>query len=174
MNITFTRLSLPTPQIAAAFNKWENDPFLIPFLRPNPTRAALQKRDTVTPEALERRLQHGEIYLIYNGDELIGEINYQADPKHLYKKEPGTAWIGIAIGEESARGQGVGRLALTYLEGQIVAQGFQRIELGVFEFNTNAIKLYQRMGYKEIGRIQDYTYWQDRLWQDIRMEKYLK
>ena len=37
----------------------------------------------------------------------------------------------------------------------------------------NAIKLYQKAGYTEIGRIKDFVYWQGRLWQDIRMEKYL-
>lgn len=101
-------------------------------------------------------------------------MNYQVDPKHLYKKEVGTAWVGLNIGNESARGKGIGTLAMKYLEEQIRAQGFQRIELGVFEFNTNAIKLYQKLGYQEIGRIKNFTNWQGRLWQDIRMEKYLK
>lgn len=49
----------------------------------------------------------------------------------------------------------------------------QRIELGVFEFNTNALKLYQKLGYKEINRTEDFTYWNGKMWHDIRMEKYL-
>ena len=48
---------------------------------------------------------------------------------------------------------------LEYLENEIKLQGLSRIELGVFEFNTNAIKLYQKAGYKEIGRIPDFTFW---------------
>jgi len=88
----------------------------------------------------------------------------------LYEKETDTAWIAIIIGEQDARGRGIGALALRYLEDQIKAQGLQRIELGVFDFNTNAIKLYQKSGYQEIGRINDFTFWQGRLWQDIRME----
>ena len=56
---------------------------------------------------------------------------------------------------------------------EIKEQGLHRIELGVFEFNTNAIKLYQRAGYKEIGRIPEFTYHQGRMWQDIRMEKFI-
>jgi len=47
-------------------------------------------------------------------------------------------------------------------------QGLKRIELGVFEFNTNAINLYQKLGYKDIARINNFT-----CGQDIRMEKYL-
>jgi RimJ/RimL family protein N-acetyltransferase len=100
-------------------------------------------------------------------------MDYQIDPPHLYRKETGTAWIGILIGEETARGKGIGYWALQYLEKEIKEQGWKRIELGVFEFNMNAIKLYQKLGYREIGRIHDFTFWQDRMWQDVRMEKYL-
>ena len=31
-----------------------------------------------------------------------------------------------------------------------------------------------KMGYKEIGRIDDFTYWDGKMWTDIRMEKILK
>jgi RimJ/RimL family protein N-acetyltransferase len=112
--------------------------------------------------------------LIYADGQLVGEMNFQIDPGHLFKKESGTAWIGIGIGDASARGKGVGTKAMQYLEKQIQVEGLKRIELGVFEFNTNAIKLYKNMGYQEIGRIDDFTCWQGRMWQDIRMEKYLK
>ena len=47
------------------------------------------------------------------------------------------------------------------------------MELGVFEFNTRALKLYQKLGYTEIARIDAFTYWEGKMWQDIRMEKYL-
>jgi RimJ/RimL family protein N-acetyltransferase len=100
-------------------------------------------------------------------------MDYQIDPNHLYKKEPGTAWIGIIIGEEPGRGRGIGFQAIKYMEEQIKAQGLKRIELGVFEFNTSAIKLYQRLGYKEIARIKEFTFWDGKMRQDIRMEKYI-
>ena len=100
-------------------------------------------------------------------------MDYQVDPRHLYKKEPGTAWIGIVIGEQAGRGRGIGVPAIQHLEEQIQRQGLKRIELGVFEFNTNAIRLYQKLGYREIARIKDFTYWDGKMWQDIRMEKYV-
>lgn len=62
---------------------------------------------------------------------------------------------------------------MQYLEEQIKRHGLKRIELGVFEFNINVRKLYQKLAYLEIGRIDNFTYWQDRMWQDIRMEKYI-
>ena len=173
MDIQFKNLTEPTPEVAEHLSKWENDPALIPLIRPNPNKEALLHRETVTVSDLEQRLEHNSIYLIYLDGQLIGEMNYQVDPGHLYKKEPGTAWIGIEIGEEIGRGKGIGSLALQYLEEEIKRQGLKRIELGVFEFNTNAIKLYQNMGYKEIARIDGFTYWEDKMWQDIRMEKYV-
>lgn len=173
MNIQFEKLTDPTIEIVEHLNKWENDPDLIPFIRPNNTRDDLEKRELLTIEDLKRRLEHNHTYLIYLDDQLIGEMDYQIDPKVLYKKESGTAWIGILIGEEVGRGQGIGYLAMKHLEQEVKLQGLRRIELGVFEFNKNAIKLYKKLGYKEIVRINDFTYWQDKLWQDIRMEKYI-
>ncbi|MBT3189064.1 MAG: GNAT family N-acetyltransferase [Anaerolineae bacterium] len=174
MNITFTELLPPTSEIAATMNRWGNDPELIPFIRPNFTKEALEAREAITVVSLLKRLKYNQIYLIYINGELVGEISYQIDPEQLYLKELSSAWIGINIGEASARGKGIGTQAMEYLEDQIKARGLSRIELGVFEFNTNAIKLYKKMGYQEIGRIEKFTYWQGKMWTDIRMEKRLK
>ena len=173
MDIHFTKLTEPSSEIAEAFSRWENDASLIPFARPNRNKEDLEKRQTVNVDDLVQRLEHDQIYLIYLAAQLIGEMDFQIDPAHLFKKESGTAWIGISIGEESGRGKGIGYLAMQYLEEQIRLQGLKRIELGVFEFNTIAIKLYQKLGYVEIGRIKDFTYWNGQMWQDIRMEKYI-
>ena len=173
MNLEFKKLTEPTSEIVEFFDKWENDPALIPFIRPNKDREALELREPVSVKDLDQRLEHNHIYLIYLDGQLIGEMDYQIDPKHLYKKEPGTAWIGIMIGEENGRGKGIGVPAMQFLEEEIQEQGLKHIELGVFEFNTNALRLYQKLGYKEFARIDNFTYWQDRMWQDIRMEKYL-
>lgn len=173
MDITFKKLIEPDSEVLEYLNKWENDPALIPLIRPNRDKEALEMTEVLTVQDLEERLVHNHTFLIYLGDQLVGEMDYQIDPKHVFKKEPGTAWIGIIIGEEIARGKGIGHVALQYLEEELRKQGLRRIELGVFEFNASAIKLYQKAGYKEIGRVPDFTYWQDKMWQDIRMEKYI-
>ena len=173
LEIDFKKLTIPTPEVAASFSKWENDPMLIPLIRPNSNEENLLARKPVTVDDLLKRIQHDHTYLIYSRGELIGEMDYSIDPPHVYKQEKGTAWIGITIGEESGRGKGIGYQALQYLEQEIKVQGLKRMELGVFEFNTPAVKLYQKSGYKEIGRVADFTYWQGKMWQDIRMEKYL-
>lgn len=172
-DVHFTLLVEPSDEVVAAFTRWENDPLLVPFSRPNRSQEDLEKRHEVTLEAISQRLTYQRVYLISLGTQLVGEMSYQIDPEHLLKKVPGTAWLGITIGEALGRGRGVGRQALRYLEGEIIAQGLGRIELGVFEFNLPALALYTKLGYKEIGRVDEFTYWQDRMWQDIRMEKVL-
>jgi RimJ/RimL family protein N-acetyltransferase len=174
MDLQLKKLIEATDEIIDYLNRWENDPALIPLIRPNKDKASLETRETLTRADLEERLEHNQVYLIYLDGQLIGEMDYQIDPRHLYKKEPGTAWIGIIIGEAVGRGKGVGYLAIQYLEEQIRRQGLKRVELGVFEFNTNALRLYQNLGYQEIGRVPDFTLWQGKMWQDIRMEKYLQ
>jgi RimJ/RimL family protein N-acetyltransferase len=170
-DITFTPLIEPSDEIVATFTRWENDPLLIPLARPNRSQEDLERRHEVTLDAMRQRLTYQHVYLISLGARLIGEMSYQIDPEHLLKKVPGTAWVGITIGEAQGRGRGVGRQALHYLEREIVARGLSRIELGVFAFNLPALALYTKLGYREFGRVDDFTYWQGRMWQDIRMEK---
>ncbi|MGP4079400.1 GNAT family N-acetyltransferase [Pseudalkalibacillus sp. R45] len=174
MSIQFIELTEPTISLVDMLNRWENDSALIPLTRPNKNEEELAYRGNMTMEDLTKRLEHHHIYLIYYDDQLIGEMNYMIDPGHLFKRVPGTAWIGITIGDPNGRGKGVGYQAIKYLEEQIRQQDLERIELGVFEFNTHAHKLYQKLGYQKIGRIQDFTYWKDRMWADIRMEKILR
>ncbi|MCR8847486.1 GNAT family N-acetyltransferase [Rossellomorea sp. SC111] len=173
MNLQFTRLDQPDVEIANTLNKWDNHPDLIPYIRPNQSREDLQKQWNITVEELNQRMDSHHIYLIYFEGKLVGEMNFMVDPGHLYKKVRGTAWIGITIGDPVARGKGIGYKALRYLEMEIKKQGLTRIELGVFEFNSQAYKLYRQMGYQEIARIPDFTYWNDKMWSDIRMEKVL-
>lgn len=174
LDIRFAKLTEPTPEIATTLSKWENDPDLVPLIRPNPNKEALSNQEPVTVESLKRRIEHHDVYLIYLDDTLIGEMNYQVDPPYLYKKEAGTAWLGINIGEAAGRGKGIGLIAFQYLEEQIKQAGLKRVELGVFEFNEPAIRLYQKVGFKEIARIDAFTFWRDKMWQDIRMEKYIE
>jgi RimJ/RimL family protein N-acetyltransferase len=91
------------------------------------------------------------------------------DPDHLFKKEQGSAWIDINIGEKIGRHKGVGTHALQYLETQIKLHGLKRIELGVFEFNVPALKLYKKLDFIEIGRIDDFTFWNGQMWQEVAL-----
>ncbi|TKD72246.1 GNAT family N-acetyltransferase [Pseudalkalibacillus hwajinpoensis] len=173
MTIKFIKLTKPTSLFVEVLNRWENDTALMPLIRPNKNKEELERSETITLDGIQERLKYQELFQICLDDHLVGEINYMIDPPHLFKEEPGTAWIGITIGEPSARGKGIGRQAINFIEKQIKQQGLHRIELGVFEFNTKAYALYQKLGYKEIARLEEFTYYQGKMWSDIRMEKYL-
>ena len=174
MNISIKKLTTPDTETANKLNNWTNDPTLVHLIRPNRDLDALLTTVSVTVDTLNKQLSDHAIYLIYLDKQLVGEMNFQIDPEHIFNKKTGTAWIGIVIGEKTARGKGVGSQAMDYIEKQIRIQKLKRIELGVFEFNTHAINFYEDKGYKEIGRIYDFTYWKGKMWQDIRMEKYLE
>ncbi len=173
MKIHFSKIIEPETNMVTIMNRWDNDPALIPFIRPCKNKDELEQRRDMTLDELRNRLNTNQMYLIYIDDSLVGEMNYMIDPGHLYKKVTGTAWIGITIGEAESRGKGVGFKAIQFLEDEIKKQGLNRIELGVFEFNTQAYNLYKQLGYQEIGRIADFTYWNNKMWTDIRMEKVL-
>lgn len=173
MTIEFIPLTDPQPYHAKAFHKWENDAELVSLTRPHHTKEDLEKRHTVTVEDLRKRLENHQYFLIMVEGQLVGEMNYMVDPPHLLKKEEGSAWIGITIGEAVGRGRGIGAKAITFLEQEIQNRGLSRIELGVFEFNTRAHQLYSSLGYQEIGRLKEFTYWDGKKWADIRMEKRL-
>ncbi|UOQ44499.1 GNAT family N-acetyltransferase [Halobacillus salinarum] len=173
MELYFKALIEPAADVIEAFNRWENDEALLPLIHPYKDEAGLKQRSNISRDELIGRLEHQRVYLMYLDEQLIGEMNYMVDPDMLYKKETGTAWIGITIGEPDGRGKGFGFKAIEFLEEQIKRQGLKRIGLGVFEFNKQAISLYKKLGYKEIGYIEDFTFWKGKKWGDIRMEKYL-
>ena len=173
MDFEIRKITQPTPEIVTILNRWENDPILVPFIRPAESEEKLREEQEVTLENLKRRLDSHEEYLIYRENRMIGHMSVQIDPAHIAKKEKGTAWIGIYIGDHDIRGRGAGTFALTRLEDLLKKRQLHRIELGVFEFNTGAFRFYRKLGFTAFERIDDFTWWQGRMWQDIRMEKYL-
>ena len=173
MNIHFVELIESTPALLETLNRWGNDPALKPLAQPNESKEVLEQQNILTEEDIIYRLGYQHVFLMYSDDQLIGEMGYMVDPEHLMKKVPATAWLSITIGEPEFRGKGIGSIAFSYLEEQIKEHGLKRMELGVFEFNTPAIKLYEKLGYKEIGRIEHFTYFEGKMWADIRMEKYV-
>ena len=100
MKVEFTQLITSTVEIAQAFDKWDNDSALVPLIRPCQNQADLEVHIPVCVDTLTQRLKHCFTYLIYADEILVGAMTYQVDFDHLYKKEAGTAWIGIVIGED--------------------------------------------------------------------------
>ncbi len=83
----------------------------------------------------------------------------------------GAATFGIAIGEQSARGKGYGtettRLMLDYA---FTALGLHNVMLTVYEFNLGAMRVYEKAGFKEIGRRRKSRQMGGRFWDEIFMD----
>lgn len=173
MSISLVPLREASKEMVETFNRWNNDPAIVHFIRPVRSKEELEARQWMTVEDLAMRLQTHDIFLIYSNGALVGEVNVVYDAPHLYSKEDGSAWLGLVIGEATGRGKGVGTEALRLLEIILREKDTPRIELGVFGFNDSAHRLYTKLGYNEIVRIENFTYWNGQFWPDIRMEKRL-
>ncbi len=165
-----------TNEIIEKRNIWENDPKIRHFTTPNFKEEELHERtlETTYIESI-LRIEEANVYdyLVFDDDVLIGECNIMIDPRHLERKVEGTGWVGLLIGEKSGRGRGIGKEVMEFLEFECKRLGLIRIELGVFEFNKNAIKLYEKMGYKKFAELENFTYHDGQWHKDIRLEKLL-
>ena len=177
MNISLSPIQIASEKEVDAYLKWENDQELTHLIMPK--RSKDQGKYEPTKEStLEFFVKHPDrqemTYIIYDDETPIGNVNYYIDPSLLHRKINNTAWIGLTIGEKNYWGTGAAFEAMTLLEEIFVSKKIKRIELGVFEFNTRAIKFYEKLGYQKIGELKDFTYWNGRFWNEIRMDKFLR
>lgn len=141
-------LSPCRPGDAEKWADWFNDlAVTIPLGDEAYSPSTLEIEQESLDSALKRR-EHIFSIIDLESDELIGRcllfgIN-QIDRNAMF---------GIVIGEKTYWGKGYGQEATTL----ILDYGFNLLNLnsvmlGVFAFNTQAIKCYQKAGFKEIGR----------------------
>ena len=174
MDLTYKLLETPTEQELDLLQKWRNNPKIKYLTSVNKNQEELSQ---VIPqsriiEEYTKKVGSTKYLILLNG-QAIGEVNYQWNFKHLIKNQDKTAWVGIMIGQTSARRKGIGVQAMRFVEKQIVKAGGNRIELGVWEFNKPAHQLYLKIGYNEFARIPNFTFWNGQLWDNIQMEKTL-
>jgi RimJ/RimL family protein N-acetyltransferase len=85
-------------------------------------------------------------------DEIIGTVELREIDK---EKRVGRV-CRFLIGDDSARGKGVGTIALKeILKIGFVDLNFDKITLAVFDFNEGAIKCYQKTGFKKVKFIEN-------------------
>jgi RimJ/RimL family protein N-acetyltransferase len=128
-------------------------------------------RENVRQKVIEKSQKNYRQYIItYNGIP-IGEMSLEIGAEPIRTQKVKTAWVGIVIGEASARGQGLGYRILKKIETIALEMGAIRIELGVFEFNKRAIRLYSNAGYSMCKKELNSTWWKGKMWSSVRMEK---
>lgn len=116
----------------------------------------LWQRYDVTEVSFAKRLHDG---LAEGATIYVAERNAQA-VGFLWLVERGvfnrSGYIQLIGVHPDARGVGVGRMLIQFAEEKIFAQG-RDVFLLVSDFNTDAQRFYQRLGYRQVGKLDDYV-----------------
>lgn len=85
----------------------------------------------------------------------------------------GVADLSIYIGRNS-RGKGIGSILLTAIDEAAHENGFHKIVLFTFPFNESGQKLYQKLGYRQVGIFKNQGVLEGKFVDVMAMEKLLK
>jgi RimJ/RimL family protein N-acetyltransferase len=92
--------------------------------------------------------EHNYSIIDFETNKLIGNCGF-FDIDHVNQ----TAEIGIFIGDKKFRNKGYGAEALSLLiDYGLKALNFHNIMLRVYEYNKSAIRCYEKIGFKQIGK----------------------
>jgi GNAT superfamily N-acetyltransferase len=98
---------------------------------------------TPSPAEIEQRWNEGPVWSVVKDGSLVGTVAAVA-------KGDAFCIRSMAV-LPSARGQGIGKMLLADVESFARAGGFQRMLLSTTPFLDDAIRLYQRFGFKRTG-----------------------
>jgi GNAT superfamily N-acetyltransferase len=93
-----------------------------------------------TPAEIEQRWDEGPVWSVVKDGRLVGTVAAVAKGDALYLRS-----MAVVPG---ARGQGIGKMLLMEVESFARAGGFQRMLLSTTPFLVDAIRLYQRFGFR--------------------------
>ena len=104
--------------------------------------------------------------IVLNDDTLIGNISLMN--VNLISRK---ATLGIFIGDEENRSKGYGTEAMKLLVDYVFnILGLHNIDLNVFAFNEQAIRAYEKVGFKEYGRRHESYFLDGKFYDEISME----
>jgi RimJ/RimL family protein N-acetyltransferase len=82
----------------------------------------------------------------------------------------GESWVGIGLGEREFWGKGYGTDAMRLIQRYAFDElNLRRVSLGVFEYNTRAIRSYEKAGFKHEGRQREIVHREGRRWDMLIM-----
>jgi RimJ/RimL family protein N-acetyltransferase len=142
------RLDAVTSSDLPAITRWWADP---DFLRLYNTAPAVPRNEDQLSRRLDLSQTSNEVFLfavrLLEDDEIIGMLEFDGvDWSHR------TTFVSIGLGEARHRGQGYGadamRVGLRFAFHEL---NLHRVCLTVFAYNTQAIALYERLGFAREG-----------------------
>ncbi|TLG73800.1 GNAT family N-acetyltransferase [Culicoidibacter larvae] len=152
----------------------ESEPTIMHLYLPN-----FDGKEKVTPASAEEAFElyqttkYKKAYIVWADNKPVGNYSVIDNFPHLVKDEPKTAWIALGF-ISAVHGTNIVRDSYAMFEQRLIEDGYKRIELGVFEFNTRAQRFYEKNGYTKFAEISDFTYWDGKWWKDFRYEKLLE
>lgn len=100
----------------------------------------------ISEEQIVKRMSHNEIIIfkIQNNEEIVGTVEINKPDKTKKSIRFGKFLIG-----ENYRGKGYGKKTIQLLEDYLYNKyEIEELELGVFEFNKSAKRLYEQLGFE--------------------------
>lgn len=105
--------------------------------------------EVISKENFEEKIQAKEIFVAKIEDEIVGYITFNVkekdNPSMRYRKQLQIEAICV---DEKNRGKGIGTELLKYVKNYGKENGCTDIYLTVNEENENAIKVYEKFGFK--------------------------
>ncbi len=116
----------------------------------------LWQRYHVTEQSIGERLRTGleqgaTIYVADRAGEVLGFLWLVA--RGAFARSDYVQLIGV---RPSERSRGVGRALMEFAEAKSLAEG-RALFLLVSDFNMDAQRFYQRLGYRQVGQLDDYV-----------------
>ena len=96
--------------------------------------------------AMQEQVENGSLYyLIENNKTVVGYLSFNTKNEQLF--------LSKLYVLSSQRDKGIGRFAMNFLESKTNTLGLNKIQLTVNKYNTNSIKAYEKMGFKNINAV---------------------
>jgi diamine N-acetyltransferase len=106
--------------------------------------------------------------VIYNDNEIVGYLMYGLDEKK------DSYWIHIMMIDEKYQGKGYAKESFQKLLSEIKKdKNVHKMILAVNKENTNAVKIYENLGFKFNGQRFDENKWAVKVYQKLLNEEYI-
>jgi L-amino acid N-acyltransferase YncA len=111
----------------------------------------VHETDAVRPDAeVAAMLERGEGWGVFESERLMGKLTVDALP---YPSLAHAFWVHAVYVHPDARGSGASAALMQAAIDAAAAKGARRIVLWVNDANTTARRFYDRIGFREVGRI---------------------
>ena len=135
-------------------------------LHPECFGAELETEEKMSVEDMAARMHTGYTFGGFMDDELSGLVVF-VKPKN--RKTGHTGELGAMYVRARARGTGLGDALVEAVIDQAVATGAEQIKLTVNAENPHAIKLYERHGFRAIGKYPNSLHVSGRSYEELIM-----